>query len=495
VIHPSRRLTSRRRREVESKTGYQSNRRERIIVDPRPMARFLHIADVHLGIKRYNLPDRTMDFFRAWKEVLERHAIGRRVDFVIIAGDLFDQRRVDPQAANHAMIMLRRLEQEQIPVVAIEGNHDSAEAMSRFSWLRSFSQWRYVKLLEPNWGNSEGELKLDPWSEDSGRGSYIDLGDARIFGSNWLGTTVSQALPMLAAAVRENHREGATNILLLHSDIEGQLGRPIQSALSISRLAELRGVVDYLALGHTHKRFDIDEWAFNPGSLEACNVEEADVTRGAYLVETSGSEIRAEFLKAGEDFFQRPFKRLELEVRGTDDPESLRASILDLVGRECVNIQEVDDDEKPIIEVTLKGQLGFKNSVLRLDKLKDRAVEQFRPLGLIINNKTVPKQLAVAIGLTHDTPRAEREIRVIEDLIKPDPRYGHRASELAPLVVEVKRLALEGEAPEKIFKLLEQRMIEPRIVKADEPEQTSLAFGEGGLFAGASNTVRSDGSD
>src|SRR5579862_5744462 len=136
------------------------------------MAKFLHIADIHLGIKRYNLPDRTMDFFRAWKEVLERYAIGRRVDFVVIAGDLFDQRRVEPQAANHAMIMLRRLEQEGIPVVAIEGNHDASEAMSRFSWLRSFSQWRYVKLLEPNWGAREGQLKLDPWNEATGRGSY-----------------------------------------------------------------------------------------------------------------------------------------------------------------------------------------------------------------------------------------------------------------------------------------------------------------------------------
>ena len=61
----------------------------------RIMARFLHIADVHLGIKRYNLPDRTGDFFRAWREVLERYAIGRRVDFVLVAGDLFDRRAAD----------------------------------------------------------------------------------------------------------------------------------------------------------------------------------------------------------------------------------------------------------------------------------------------------------------------------------------------------------------------------------------------------------------
>jgi hypothetical protein len=113
---------------------------------------------------------------------------------------------------------------------------------------------------------------------------------------------------------------------------------------------------------------------------------------------------------------------------------------------------------KTIIELTLRGQLGFKNSLLRLDKLKDKAVEELRPLGLIISNKTVPKQLAVAIGMTRDTPRNERELRVIEDLIKPDPRFGHRAAELAAIVVEAKRLSLEGESPEKILRLLEEKL-------------------------------------
>ncbi len=48
---------------------------------------------------------------------------------------------------------------------------------------------------------------------------------------------------------------------------------------------ELKSLVDYLALGHTHKRFEIDGWAFNPGSLEACSIDEYREERGLYLVE------------------------------------------------------------------------------------------------------------------------------------------------------------------------------------------------------------------
>lgn len=434
------------------------------------MARFLHIADIHLGIKRYNLPDRTGDFFRAWQEIIERYAIGRHVDFVIIAGDLFDRRNVDPQAANHAMFMLRKLVEARIPVVVIEGNHDQHESTSRFSWLRSFSQWRYLKLLEPSWGEG-GAIRLHAWDEENATGAYVDIADARIFGSNWYGATVGNSLPVLAQAVRENRRADATNIMLLHADIEGQLNRPVQNALPLSQMMKLRDAVDYLALGHTHKQFEIDAWAFNPGSLEACSVDEADTPRGAFLIETDGPKITTEILLAGADYYQRVFKRIEHKISGNENPDEIRAEIFATLRRECASAGADDDDQKPIIELTLRGQLAFKNSLLRLDKLKEQAIEELRPLGLILNNKTIPKQLAVAMDMASDTPRGERELRVIEDLIKPDPRFGHRAAELAALVVEAKRMVLEGESPEKLLALIEKRFFEPPPPEPDaQPE-------------------------
>src|ERR1044071_778877 len=315
------------------------------------MARFLHIADIHLGIKRYNLPDRTGDFFRAWKEIIEQYALGRRVDFVVIAGDLFDRRNVDPQAANHAMIMLRQLVRANIPVVVIEGNHDQHESTSRFSWLRSFSQWGYIKLLEPHW--VEGGIELKAWDEDNASGAYIDIADARIFGSNWYGATAGNSLPVLAQAVREHRRADATNIMLLHADIEGQLNRPVQNALPLSQMMKLRDAVDYLALGHTHKRFEIDAWAFNPGSLKACSVDEADTPRGAFLIETDGPKITSEILPAGEAYYQRPFKRIEHKISGSENPDEIRDEIFNTLRRECSAPADVADDQKPIIELTL----------------------------------------------------------------------------------------------------------------------------------------------
>jgi DNA repair exonuclease SbcCD nuclease subunit len=314
---------------------------------------------------------------------------------------------------------------------------------------------------------------MTEWNPETKKGAYIDIADARIFGSTWYGSTVGNVLPMLAEATLENRRQDATNIMLLHSDIEGQLNHKVQHALSISKLITMRDAVDYLALGHTHKKFDIEGWAFNPGSLEACSVDEVDVLRGAYLVETAGAKITTEFFEAGKDYFQRPFKRITHDVSASEEPDEVREEIFSTLREHCQNLIDIADDQKPIIELTLRGQLGFKNSLLRLNEIKDRAYEEFNLLGFMVNNKTIPKQLAVAVGLSRDIPRSERELRVIEDLIRQDSRFAPRAAEIAPVIVEVKKMVLEGEAPEKILKLIESRLL------TSLPHSPESAYAEG----------------
>src|SRR5581483_11370085 len=233
------------------------------------MTKFLHISDIHLGIKRYGIEERTTDFFNAWYDVITRHAIERKVDFVLIGGDLFDRRQIDSQAATHAIVGLQALREANIPVFAIEGNHDQRESNSRFSWLRSLSQLGYFRLLEPQYDEETEAARFGPWNDNTRRGWYIDFNEVRIFGSQWYGASVTHELPELCDALARNHRDNAFNILLLHTEVEGQLNKPIP-ALALNKLLTLKENTDYVALGHIHKNFVIEDWAYNPGSLEAC---------------------------------------------------------------------------------------------------------------------------------------------------------------------------------------------------------------------------------
>ena len=258
------------------------------------MTKFLHISDIHLGIKRYGLEDRTVDFFKAWQTCLQKYAIEENVDFVLIGGDLFDRRQIDPQAANHAIAMLEQLKLAAIPVFAIEGNHDQRETGSKFSWLRSLSKWRFFHLVEPDQDN--GQIVYKPWNEEKHEGGFIDCKDVRIFGSRWYGVTTGNVLPQLHEAIRPNLREGAYNVMMLHTEVEGQLNRPIP-ALSTNKLLQLKNGIDYLALVRIRKNFTIDNWASNPSSLEAATIDEYKETRGAYLVKLKDGKKQARLVQ------------------------------------------------------------------------------------------------------------------------------------------------------------------------------------------------------
>jgi DNA repair protein SbcD/Mre11 len=217
--------------------------------------KFLHIADVHLGCTRYQLAESPRDFFLAWRDVLRRYAVEERVDFVIVCGDFFHKRSVPPETMNYAVEGLTEMREAGIPVVAIEGNHDQKHTDTPYSWLRSLASWGFVKLLEPS--VDKGQVSYEPWDEATRKGGYIDIGRARIFGSEWYGASGNWAIPMLTEAIKQNRRDGVFHILMLHTDAEGHQVHPIP-ALSIDALRELKQAVEYVGLGHTHKHYEID---------------------------------------------------------------------------------------------------------------------------------------------------------------------------------------------------------------------------------------------
>jgi len=422
--------------------------------------RFLHVADIHLGCRRYNLDERVRDFFRAWRDVIERHAIAKNVDFVLIAGDFFNQRVVDPQTMNHAIVSLEMLKRAGIPVVAIEGNHDQHEPdfkQRSFTWLRSLAQWGHLVLLEPML-DQEGKVEMRRWDEKKKEGSYIDIKDARIFGSYWYGMTATQAIPALCEAIAPVRTDDKFNVLMLHTDVEGQMSRPIP-AVSVATLKQLRTLVEYVALGHTHKRFELENWAFNPGSLEAVAIDEYREERGVYLVEVEKVEgryeTRAEHLS---DHLQRPFQRLTFDVSGSEDADHVHAEAIETVKREAKPYKSDSAKPAPIVEITLRGHLGFKNSLLDLNKLRDETRELTNALHVIVKNQTVPVEYAASAGVDAQLPRQERERRIIENLVTQDVRFRDRAASIAALVIEAKRLALTDEDPSKIVTLIEQKL-------------------------------------
>lgn len=413
------------------------------------MAKFLHIADIHLGFDRYDSPDRTKDFFRAFHDVLQRYALKEAVDFVLIAGDLFEHRNIQPATLNQAQLALRALKDADIPVLAIEGNHDNRPYGTRTSWLKYLSEWGLLKLLEPGDINS-GEAFYSHWHEPSKRGGYIDLDcGIRILGANWYGAASSKAIEQIAAAVADLPQDSNANILLFHHGLEGQIAR-YSGALRYQDILPLRQAgVSYLALGHIHKNYEVEGWVFNPGSLEANNIEESNYPRGAYLIEIDRGNIKAE-LKT--QYWQRPVVRLKF----TASVESSQQALADgarAVVENAISTGQLEPDTRPIVELRIDGQIGFDR--LEIDTRTLQANLKELSNALIFLLKYEVSETAYASPLFGLPNRHEIERTIFTDILAGHRNYKNRTARLAEGLLDLKNRQLAGSVEPELYQLVQ----------------------------------------
>jgi len=429
------------------------------------MAKFLHIADIHLGFDRYDTPERTKDFFRALQSVLKRYAIEAEVDFVAIAGDLFEHHNIKPATLNQAQVCLQALKDADIPVLAIEGNHDNRPYGTRTSWLKYLSEWGLLKLLEPNDG-ANADNRLSPWDEATRSGGYIDLPcGVRVIGSNWYGATAPRAIELLAGAIQALPPGPDHTVLMFHHGLEGQISR-YAGALRYAELLPLKEAgVDYLALGHIHKNYSAEGWVFNPGSLEANNVDESRFQRGAYLVELSPQGIDAQLQT---DYFQRPIVRLEVVAKGQESLDELTQTAMD---RAIAAAAHHQDDTAPILELKITGQVGFDR--LELDTRRLQEAIKAASNALVVLIKYDVEDVAYQTPLHEGQNRIEIEQSIFEDMLTAHRDYKTRAPELARGLTDLKDRQLSGADEIALYGLVETLLGLDEVTEAPEPEAAS----------------------
>ncbi len=411
--------------------------------------RWIHTADVHLGYYQYGLSERALDFARAFKYVAD-YAIRTSADFLIIAGDLFHRRNVDALTLGQAYELLSELRAAEIPVLCVEGNHERAYYNSAWSWLNFLSNAGFLYLLSPS--HDHGRVRLEPWDEENRSGGYVDLGQVRVSGIKYYGASAPTVLEQIAHQLsREDSRP--FSVMMLHEGLEGQLPR-ITGGLSASQLEVLRPYSEYLALGHIHKQYDLANWAFNPGSLETCSVEECSWERGFYEVTADTETRRLLEVKLHSDLPRRAFVRVFVEVERFSTPRELLEGAL----RQAEARMRGRDGCRPVLEVSLIGTLQFSDSALSVTEIEERLREEFDPLVVRVKNSTLPAGYDSRIALDEEgqIDRRALELQVLTDLVLRDARYADSAAEWAAVFQRVKDMALDDLPPQEIFRVVER---------------------------------------
>ncbi|HKX84927.1 MAG TPA: hypothetical protein VJL58_11945, partial [Pyrinomonadaceae bacterium] len=201
---------------------------------------------------------------------------------------------------------------------------------------------------------------------------------------------------------------------------------------------------------------EIDNWAFNPGSIEVTNIAEFREMRGVFLVDVDQlNNVSARHIQ---DYRQRPFQRIPVDVDGAESGTAITERVLEKVRTTAQ--YAVENEPAPIIEITLRGQLGIPNSLIESKDIREKIQEITGALHVRLKNQSVPVEYAVAADVEEDAGREKLERRVIEDLVFRDNRYKNRPMDIAEAVIGAKRLALSDEEPERIAEFIALKAVE-----------------------------------
>ena len=234
------------------------------------MFRFIHAADTHIdsplvGLESYDgAPvDALRGATRRAFENLVRLALDEAIDFVVIAGDVYDGDWKDFSTGLFFTRQMARLNDAGIPVYLIAGNHDAASVLTRRLHLPS-----NVHVFSTR-------------AEESRRVAELPV---VIHGRGFPHRAVPENLvPDYPPPV-----PGLFNIGLLHTSLTGAPKHDTYAPCALRDLTD-KGY-GYWALGHVHQPqvLSRDPWVVFPGNLQGRHIWETG-PRGCQLVRVNDS--------------------------------------------------------------------------------------------------------------------------------------------------------------------------------------------------------------
>jgi len=312
---------------------------------------FVHAADLHLGYSQYGLEARRQDFDNSFKELVDK-TIELKPDFMIIAGDLFHQPRPSNVTLENTIRCFKRLKDACIPVLTVDGSHDSAPNTITGTILYPLDSAGLIHHLPRHSGAC--------WRKQD---SCYVYGIPNFHNRH----KTKEALPKFIAENLPTLEEGLCSIFVFHGGLDLPNIRPPYIEADILP-DELPDGFNYYAAGHIHEQY---QGRFKTGIL-------------AY----SGCTETADYREAK---YQKGFLHVTVNARGEVTPqpielEGTRKFIVleqDFPGLTSAKITELavqavkeNDFEGAIIIPILKGTLPAEASRAEIDIGKIRSAAE-----------------------------------------------------------------------------------------------------------------------
>jgi hypothetical protein len=303
------------------------------------MVRFAHISDVHLGgWKQQPLQDLNLKSFRMAINL----CIEKKVDFILISGDLFDSAYPSIEILKETFSEFKRLKEAKLQCFIIAGSHDfSISGKTFLDVLEKAGFCKNVANIEENKEN----IILNP----------IIFGGVAIYG--YPGKKSGLEIEELRK-IKLNDCPGMFKIVMLHTTIDKAKGTlPIDSIE-----CELLPQADYYALGHLHIDFQYQNFVY-PGPIFPNNFQELeDLQHGSFYIVDTDKE--------------NTLQKIDLKIKDT--------VLIDVEIKNAINatekiISEIEkkDVEDKIILLRIRGELETgNNSDIKFSQIEEVAIRK-----------------------------------------------------------------------------------------------------------------------
>ena len=308
---------------------------------------FLHAADLHLGAPFRGVRALSeawanrlvMAIGEAYDRVIDT-AIERKVDFVVIAGDVFDLARPSYGDYLHFFGGLQRLDKAGIPAYLVTGNHDPYT-----SWSGGFGSLPESATMLPadRPGFCLFRREGRPLCLIGGHGYYNQTWPA----DEWIGEGVTRRNAEAALASTDpDAAQAPFAVGVLHTGLNLD---PVKAPSDPRML--MRAGMDYWALGHIHAKYVYPSYA-DPrivfsGCIQGRDIKETG-ERGCFVVTlTEGAPNKVEFVPTASAVWQR----LDVDVSDCDT----LTSVCDKAMREQFRVNGESHCGQMITRIRLTG--------------------------------------------------------------------------------------------------------------------------------------------
>jgi len=312
---------------------------------------FIHTADLHLGYAQYNLETRRADFEKAFEELVNK-SIALKPDFLIIAGDIFQQARPLNSTLEDVIQNLRKLRDAGIPVLAVDGSHDAAPNVITGTILNPLDSAGLIYYLPRH----EGAC----WANEC----------CYVYGLPNFRTKrrTEELLPEFLQQNPPTPNPKLFNILVFHMALDIPEFKPPQMEAEATP-AMLPDGFDYYAGGHVHQpvnmKFKNGILSYS-GCTETVNYEDAGVDKGFFHVTVN---------EEGQPTLER--MKLESPRRfKIIDQKDFTGEMPVKITEELVQLVKDEDEPSVIIVPVIKGTLPAEASRNEVDLARIRGAAE-----------------------------------------------------------------------------------------------------------------------